>query len=201
MSTSKRRRAAVTAAFVAVLMAVWSALPAHAAGFEVLSGSGSTWSQNALDQWKKNVAANYSMTVNYRDEGSSVGRRDFIEGTVDFAVSEIPFQTRPEDGSAPEVPPRGYAYMPIVAGGTAFMYHLNIGGKRVSNLRLSGAVITRIFTGAISKWNDPAIQTDNPDSRCRRRRSCRSSAQTGRVRRRSSRCGCRSSTATSGLTA
>ncbi len=56
----------------------------------------------------------------------------------------------------------GYAYMPIVAGGTAFMYHLTIGGKRVTNLRLSGAVITRIFTGAITNWNDPAIQSDNP---------------------------------------
>jgi phosphate transport system substrate-binding protein len=60
------------------------------------------------------------------------------------------------------VPPRGYAYMPIVAGGTAFMYNLKIGGKRVSNLRLSGETITKIFTGAITNWNDPVIREDNP---------------------------------------
>jgi phosphate transport system substrate-binding protein len=127
-----------------------------------ISGSGSTWSQNALDQWRKNVAANYGMTVNYSGSGSSAGRQDFINGTVDFAVSEIPFQASPEDGSAPEKPARGYAYMPIVAGGTAFMYNLKIGGKRVTNLRLGGQTITKIFTGVITNWNDPAIKADNP---------------------------------------
>ncbi|GAA1757815.1 phosphate ABC transporter substrate-binding protein PstS [Agromyces humatus] len=156
------RRVRLIAAVGALLMAVGIAMPAHAATYEVISGAGSTWSQNALDQWRRNVASNYGMTVNYDGQGSSAGRRTYIEGKIDFAVSEIPFQTRPEDNSAPEVPPRGYAYMPIVAGGTAFMYHLNIGGKRVSNLRLSGVTITKIFTGAITKWNDPAITADNP---------------------------------------
>ncbi|WP_394554317.1 phosphate ABC transporter substrate-binding protein PstS [Agromyces sp. MMS24-JH15] len=127
-----------------------------------ITGTGSTWSQNALDQWRKNVAANYGMTINYSGTGSSAGRRDFIAGTVDFAVSEIPFQSAPEDGSAPEVPTTGFSYMPIVAGGTSFMYNLKIGGKRVTNLRLSGDVITKIFSGAITKWNDAAIQADNP---------------------------------------
>lgn len=157
-----RRLMTPVAAVVAMLLAVGFASPAGAASYEVITGLGSTWSKNAIDQWKTNVAANYGMTVNYNGEGSTAGRRAYIEGNVDFAVSEIPFQTRPEDGSAPEVPPRGYAYMPIVAGGTAFMYHLVIGGKRVTNLRLSGEVITKIFTGAITKWNDPAVQADNP---------------------------------------
>ncbi|RXZ66936.1 phosphate ABC transporter substrate-binding protein PstS, partial [Agromyces albus] len=163
MSPLKRRPTRLVAAFGALLLAVGvAATPASAATWEVITGTGSTWSQNALDQWRTNVASNYGMTVNYSGVGSSAGRRDFIAGTIDYAVSEIPFQSSPEDGSAPEVPPRGYAYMPIVAGGTAFMYHLNIGGKRVTNLRLSGATITRIFTGAITNWNDPAIQADNP---------------------------------------
>ena len=136
--------------------------PAHADSWAPISGTGSTWSQNALDQWRRNVGENYGMTVNYSGVGSSAGRRDFINGTVDFAISEIPFQSRPEDNSQPEVPRAGYAYMPIVAGGTAFMYNLKIAGKRVTNLRLSGAVVTKIFAGAITKWNDPAIQSDNP---------------------------------------
>lgn len=162
MTRISRGRTRLIAALGVLLISLGVAVPAHAASYEVITGTGSTWSQNALDQWRRNVASNYGMTVNYSGVGSSAGRRDFIQGSVDFAVSEIPFQSRPEDGSAPEVPPRGYAYMPIVAGGTAFMYHLNIGGKRVTNLRLSGAVITRIFTGAITNWNDPAIQADNP---------------------------------------
>ena len=136
--------------------------PASAATYTPISGTGSTWSQNALDQWRKNVSTNYSMTVNYSGNGSSAGRRDFIAGTVDYAVSEIPFQMAPEDGSAPEKPPRGFAYMPIVAGGTSFMYNLKIGGKRVTNLRLGGETVTKIFTGKITNWNDPQIAADNP---------------------------------------
>ena len=54
--------------------------------------------------------------------------------------------------------------MPIVAGGTSFMYNLKIGGKRVTNLRLSGETLAKIFTGGITTWNDPAIEADNPGS-------------------------------------
>ena len=135
---------------------------AHAASWEPISGTGSTWSQNALDQWRRNVATNYGMTINYSGEGSSAGRRNFILQNTDFAVSEIPFQLKPEDNSTPEQPTTGYAYMPIVAGGTAFMYNLKIGGKKVTNLRLSGETITKIFTGGITNWNDPVIVADNP---------------------------------------
>jgi phosphate transport system substrate-binding protein len=158
-----RRLAAVLAAVSLAVLLPLGATPAHAAStYYPITGTGSTWSQNALDQWRSNVAKNYAMTVNYTGAGSTSGRRDFIDGTVDFAISEIPFQANPEDGSAPEKPSRGYAYMPIVAGGTSFMYNLKISGKRVTNLRLSGDTITRIFTGAISNWNDAAIQSDNP---------------------------------------
>ncbi|WP_241985070.1 MULTISPECIES: phosphate ABC transporter substrate-binding protein PstS [unclassified Cryobacterium] len=153
---------ALFALAVVVILGLSGTLSAQAVSYDPITGTGSTWSQNALDQWRKNVASNYGMTVNYSGVGSSAGRRDFVAGNVDFAVSEIPFQTAPEDGSAPEVPSRGYAYMPIVAGGTSFMYNLKINGARVSNLRLSGEVVTKIFTGVITKWNDPAIQTDNP---------------------------------------
>jgi phosphate transport system substrate-binding protein len=156
-------RLALVGAILLVLAVGGGEVPAaHADTYAPLSGSGSTWSQNALDQWRTNVYNNYGMTVNYSGTGSSAGRRDFINNTVDFAVSEIPFQAAPQDGSAAEAPTTGYAYMPIVAGGTAFMYNLKIGGKRVSNLRLSGETITKIFTGAITNWNDVAIKADNP---------------------------------------
>ena len=60
-------------------------------------------------------------------------------------------------------PDRGFAYLPVVAGGTSFMYNLKIAGKLVTNLRLSGENTAKIFTGAITTWNDPAIAQDNPN--------------------------------------
>jgi phosphate transport system substrate-binding protein len=163
----RRRFRVLATALVALLFAAGvsaggTTAAAAAESWTRISGTGSTWSQNALDQWRTNVSNNYGMTINYSGVGSSAGRRDFIGGSVDFAISEIPFQSNPEDGTAPEVPQSGYAYMPIVAGGTSFMYNLKIGGKRVTNLRLSGEVITKIFKGQILKWNDAAIQADNP---------------------------------------
>jgi phosphate transport system substrate-binding protein len=103
------------------------------------------------------------MRINYAPTGSSDGRQEFINGTVDFADSDIPFQTNPTDGSAPERAPVGeYAYIPITAGGTTFMYNLIINGRRVTNLRLSGLNIAKIYAGQITNWADPAIAADNP---------------------------------------
>ncbi|UFS57493.1 phosphate ABC transporter substrate-binding protein PstS [Subtercola endophyticus] len=153
---------AVTIAGLLVTMGAASATPAFAETYVPISGSGSTWSQNAVEQWRTHVATNYGMTVNYSGTGSSAGRQDFINGAVDFAISELPFQAHPEDGSAPEVPSTAYTYVPIVAGGTSLMYHLTINGKRVTDLRLDGQTITKIFTGVVTNWNDPVIQSANP---------------------------------------
>ncbi|MFE7842468.1 phosphate ABC transporter substrate-binding protein PstS [Streptomyces sp. NPDC057474] len=147
---------------VAGLLAGPAAAPAAAESYTPIAGAGSTWAENAVDEWRRAVNQ-YGMRISYAGTGSSDGRRQFLSGTVDFAVSDIPFQTSPTDGSAAERPSSGsYAYMPIVAGGTVFMYHLTVNGKRVTNLRLSGDVVTKIFTGVIKTWDDPVIKADNP---------------------------------------
>ena len=137
-----------------------SAQPARAANYTVISGAGSTWSYNAFHDWITDVAQ-VGITVNYSPVGSTTGREDFKQGVVDFGASEIPYGV--QDGSNFDPPPtRGFTYMPDTAGGVALMYNLTIGGQRVTNLRLSGAVIAGIFTNKITMWNDPAIAVDNP---------------------------------------
>jgi phosphate ABC transporter phosphate-binding protein len=133
-----------------------------AQGYQRISGEGSSWSANAIDAMRVNVRQ-FGITVDYNPSGSSAGRKNWLNGTVDFAASDIPFQFEPEDGSAPENPaPGSYAYIPVTAGGTAFMYNLKINGQPVTNLRLSGENVAKIFTGAITQWNDPVLQADNP---------------------------------------
>jgi phosphate ABC transporter phosphate-binding protein len=150
---------AVLAASVAIsLFPV--AQPAQAASYVPISGAGSTWSANAINDWVTNVAQ-FGMKVNYQPVGSTTGRQEFANGTTDWGASEIPYGVR--DGNNYDPPPtRGYAYMPDTAGGTTFMYNLKIGNTRVTNLRLSGAAVAGIFTGVITKWNDPIIVKDNP---------------------------------------
>lgn len=142
-----------------VLMLATMHTPAFADNHAVVSGAGSTWSQVAVDAWRVDMRKN-GVVINYSGTGSSDGRAQFRYGTVDYGISEIPFQAHPEDGSAPEISPRPFAYLPIVAGGTSFMYHVTVGGREITDLRLSGDTLTKIFTGVITDWSDPQITRD-----------------------------------------
>lgn len=155
-----RAAAAALALLICSLLMLGPAPTASAETYARISGAGSTWSQNAIDQWRREVAQ-YGMTVDYTGSGSTDGRNQFKQSTVDFAVSEIPYGMT-EFGVREAPPTRGYAYMPIVAGGTTFMYNLKIGGKRVTNLRLNDATVAKIFTGVITNWSDKEIATENP---------------------------------------
>lgn len=142
---------------LAVLLA--SARPAEAA-YAQIEGSGSTWSQVIVSQWISDVDAN-GMKVTYNGAGSSQGRKDFANNVTDFGITEIPYQGKDEFGAVDSAGSRQFAYMPIVAGGTAFTYQLKIAGKQVKNLRLSGETIAKIFTNKITSWDGAAIAKDN----------------------------------------
>ena len=96
-----------------------------------IDGAGSTWSQIALDQWRADVARQ-GLSVNYQGVGSTSGRVFYYQNQVDFAASEIPFTPAYRDATGTVITNevalaahRPYAYMPDVAGGTSFMYHLD----------------------------------------------------------------------------
>ncbi|WBB65474.1 substrate-binding domain-containing protein [Micromonospora sp. WMMD812] len=167
MLRQRIRRPARLLAAAAVVALVGAVAPpatpaAEAAKRNVrIVGIGSTWSANAVAAWAANVQAN-GLEVQYEAAGSTQGRTQFREGKAHFGVSEIPYGLRDAFGGTDSKGARPSGYMPIVAGGTAFMYNLKINGRRVTNLRLSGEVIAKIFTGGIKRWNDPAIRADNP---------------------------------------
>jgi phosphate transport system substrate-binding protein len=125
-----------------------------------INGSGSTWAQNAVDQWISNVTQQ-GLQVVFTGDGSAAGRTDFALGTVDFAVSDIGYQGFDPVTDTNDSSNRPYAYLPVTAGGTSFPYNLVVNGKRITNLRLSGNTLAEIFTGHITNWDDPAIAADN----------------------------------------
>jgi phosphate ABC transporter phosphate-binding protein len=148
----------VLAAFGAFELA--AAAPSSAAQYVPLVGAGSSWVYPAMHAWIADVHQ-FQIEVQYTPNGSTAGRNAFKAGLADYGASEIPYGVR--DGNNFDPPPsRGYAYIPDAAGGTTFMYNLSINGHRVTNLRLSDAVIAGIFTNKITKWNDSLIKADNP---------------------------------------
>lgn len=152
--------AALVLAVVATVPIIDPAQPAAAQDFDPIRGDG--LSSLAIDAQVAQAAAT-GLDVDYRSVGSTIGRTNFLLGIADFAVSDLPFQVAPTDGTDPERPaPGGYAYIPVAATGIGFVYNLHVDGSPVTNLRLSGENITRIFTGAITSWDDPQLQADNP---------------------------------------
>ncbi|HEV7205463.1 MAG TPA: substrate-binding domain-containing protein [Jatrophihabitans sp.] len=157
------RMRAIFAALAVITAGVLStAGPAAAGGAHALiTGSGSSWSSNAINQWIADVHSN-GLQVVFSANGSASGRQDYANKTVDFAVSDIGFQgTDPATGASDTSGGRSFAYLPIVAGGTALPYQIKQGGQLVRNLRLSGETVARIFSGQIKNWNDPQIKRDN----------------------------------------
>ncbi|WP_308195683.1 substrate-binding domain-containing protein [Dactylosporangium sp. AC04546] len=147
-------------AIVAAMVA--PATPASAAvGHARITGTGSSWSANALNQWVADVQKQ-GMQVDFTPTGSATGRKDFAALANDFAISDIGFRgTDPKTGQRDDSQGRPYAYLPIVAGGTSFVYQVRVGGQLVRNLRLSGETLAKIFFGKITNWNDPQITADN----------------------------------------
>jgi phosphate transport system substrate-binding protein len=90
--------------------------------------------------------------VSYAKSGSSDGRRQLAEGTLDFAGTDsLP---KPEE----DFGGRSVLFFPTVAAPITIAYHL----RGVDGLRLSQETLARIFDGAVTRWDDPAVQADNP---------------------------------------
>ncbi|MFN8019175.1 MAG: substrate-binding domain-containing protein [Acidimicrobiales bacterium] len=163
----------VAAAALTVVSAVlFLAPPAQStprAATSPINGGGSGFAALEIDQWRADTARKpYSLKVNYVSQGSTFGRQQFIDGNLDFGVSDIVFL----DSELPQLkskrcggkdPASCFVYVPVSAGGLAFMYNLlDNAGKRVSDLKLTRRTACKVFTGAITKWNDPEIVATNP---------------------------------------
>ena len=147
--------AAVALASLGLAAAPW---PAGAASFVAISGSGSSWASVAIDQWAQDVRPN-GIVVNYNPDGSASGRGDYMANQDEFAGSDPPFRNGLDKlgGTGAEHPSQGYSYIPDTAGGTALIYHITVGGKLITNLRLDPKTIFEIFTGQITNWDNKRI--------------------------------------------
>ncbi len=132
-----------------------SAAPASAASTPIV-GEGSSFAGPEVSQWVADVGQSpYNLPVSYTSSASGDGRFAFADQTVDFGVTDIPYQPYPFDTKSPTFP---FAYIPVTAGGLAFMFHVN----GLSSLQLSSYSACALMTGGVAYWDDPIIQADNP---------------------------------------
>jgi len=124
-----------------------------------LKAEGSTAQKNAMDQWVKDFQTKCSgTTITYNGTGSGAGVSNFIAKQDDFAGSDSALNPdKGEVAKATKACGSPALDLPMVTGPIALAYKVN----GVKDLTLTPAVITRIFLGKITTWNDPAIKSIN----------------------------------------
>jgi phosphate transport system substrate-binding protein len=143
-----------------------AAAGAVCSGKNNVTAEGSTAQQNAIalfnQVWGQACAGK---NLAYNPTGSGAGREQFIAKNVDFAGSDSPLSGDQVQKAAARCDGNPAWNLPLVFGPVALAYNL----EGVDKLVLNGDVLAKIFSGQITKWNDPAIAALNsgaalPDS-------------------------------------
>jgi phosphate transport system substrate-binding protein len=113
-----------------------------------LVGAGSTLVAPLMSKWQSDYASKTEATVTYGAIGSGGGIDQITSRTVDFGASDAPL-TEDQFSEAD-----GVEQIPWALSGTVPAY--NVQGAP-ENLKLNGEVLTDIYLGKVTQWDDPAI--------------------------------------------
>jgi phosphate transport system substrate-binding protein len=142
MTFSKKAKALV----IAGLIAVSSATPAHAVD---LQGSGASFTDPLLQACKAGFAKASSHSYVYTSTGSGTGKKNADAKIGDFWFSDSAHTASTKRSTV--------YHAPIIAAPVAVL--VNLPAKK--DVYLSATTVAKIFSGDITKWNDPAIVADN----------------------------------------
>ena len=119
----------------------------------LINGAGATFPQPIYTKWFDEYAkVDPSVRFNYQGIGSGGGQKQILSETVDFGASDGPMS----DENIAKAP-RPLWHIPTVAGAVVVTY--NVPGN--PKLKLDGPTLAAIFLGKITKWDDPAIASQN----------------------------------------
>jgi phosphate transport system substrate-binding protein len=127
-------------------------------GKQTLKASGSTAQANAMARFVNAFEQACSgQTLNYTANGSGAGINEFVGNQTDFGGSDVALKND-EHAKAQQRCGSAAWDLPVVFGPIAVTYNVN----GVTTLNLDGPTAAKIFNGAITTWNDPAITALNP---------------------------------------
>jgi phosphate transport system substrate-binding protein len=132
-----------------------SSSPSTSTASGTINAAGSTFQTNfqqaGIQAFK---AVDSNVTVNYDPVGSSTGRTDLYGNTVLIAGSDSPVPAKEQA----DLKGKAILYFPVQIGPIAIAYNL----QGVTGLKLNASVLSQIFQGQITTWNDSAIAALNP---------------------------------------
>ena len=118
-----------------------------------ITGAGSTFIYPVLSQWADGFKKESGSAVNYQSIGSGAGIKQIEAKTVTFGATDKPL-------SVDQLEKDGLAQWPMIMG--AIVPVVNIEGVKAGDLALDGEALADIYSGKITKWDDPAIKKLNP---------------------------------------
>jgi phosphate transport system substrate-binding protein len=134
-----------------------SAAKVACGGKPTLKASGSTAQANALTRFVNAFEhACPGQTLNYTANGSGAGISEFMGNQTDFAGSDSPLG-KSELPKAQQRCGSPAWDLPVVFGPIGIAFNVN----GLKSLNLDGVTAAKIFNGAITTWNDPAIAALN----------------------------------------
>lgn len=126
-----------------------------------IAGAGASSQEAAMNAWIVGFQdSNPDATISYDPVGSGGGREQFIAGGTAFGGTDSAMDETELADVAKRCKPGEYIEIPVYISPIAVAY--NVDG--VDELNLSASTLAQIFSGKITKWNDPAVAADNPDA-------------------------------------
>jgi phosphate transport system substrate-binding protein len=123
-----------------------------------IKASGSSAQKNAMAEWINAYQKSCSgATIDYQANGSGAGIKDFINKQTAFAGSDSPLKDQDKTDADARCASGPAIDIPMVGGAIVAAYNL----QGVTKLVLTPATLAQIYTGKITKWNDPAIAASN----------------------------------------
>lgn len=139
-----------------VLLAVCTLLAVPAFGQTTLNGAGATFPYPMYSKWFNEYSKLHSdVQINYQSIGSGGGIRQVTAGTVDFGASDMPMTDKQLGDAKAKI-----LNIPTVLGADVPAY--NIPGV-TGEVKFTPEALAGIFLGKISRWNDKALTSANPD--------------------------------------
>lgn len=136
--------------------AATSAATAPASGSASLSETGSTLLYPLFNLWVPDYEKAYpQIKVTTAGTGSGTGISDAASGAVQIGASDAYLSST----DVSEHP--GLLNIPLAISAQQINYNVK-GVSQSTHLKLNGQVLSQIYQGKITKWNDPAIAKLNP---------------------------------------
>ncbi len=135
------------------LSSVALSLMSMAAQATDITGAGATFPFPIYSKWAEAFKTTSGSGVNYQSIGSSGGIKQIKAKTVDFGATDAPLK-------ADEVEKEGMVQFPAVIGGVVAI--VNLEGVKPGDIKLTGELLAKIFSGAITTWSDKQIKEMNP---------------------------------------